>query len=203
MPALDGGDGRSVHREVDNPNHDYKCEHGDPEDQRAPTLLRRQTFDDGTGLQSPGTSRRATATRLAANISSWFRTNACATRTKCAAVVETALVLRDLLRANGLKPWPKVTGGKGLHVMAPLTESMSHDGARYYTRQVVQKLVDKLDSEPMGSLLCPEGRGIDDRCCLARISPKPLQLLVCYPRCRMSVTLSLEANLRCCVFVPP
>ena len=60
-----------------------------------------------------------------------------------AALVETALVLRDLLRADGLKPWPKVTGGKGLHVMASLIESMSHDGARYYAHHLMQKLVDK------------------------------------------------------------
>ena len=60
-----------------------------------------------------------------------------------AALVETALVLRDLLRADGLKPWPKVTGGKGLHVMASLTELMSHDKARYYAHHLVQKLVDK------------------------------------------------------------
>jgi bifunctional non-homologous end joining protein LigD len=36
-------------------------------------------------------------------------------------VIETALKLRDLLGAEGLDTWPKVTGGKGIHVMAPLS----------------------------------------------------------------------------------
>jgi bifunctional non-homologous end joining protein LigD len=41
------------------------------------------------------------------------------------------------------EPWPKVTGGKGLHLMAPLEHPMLHDQARQYTRSLVQKLVDK------------------------------------------------------------
>jgi bifunctional non-homologous end joining protein LigD len=53
------------------------------------------------------------------------------------------LTLRDLLHAEGLKPWPKVTGGKGLHLMAPLGQPIPHDGARRYARRLVQTLVDK------------------------------------------------------------
>jgi bifunctional non-homologous end joining protein LigD len=34
-------------------------------------------------------------------------------------VIETALALRELIRSEGLNPWPKVTGGKGLHLMVP------------------------------------------------------------------------------------
>jgi bifunctional non-homologous end joining protein LigD len=60
-----------------------------------------------------------------------------------ASVVETALVLREALRAEGLEPWPKLTGGKGLHLMAPLQHPMLHDAARQYARSVVQKLVDE------------------------------------------------------------
>jgi bifunctional non-homologous end joining protein LigD len=58
-------------------------------------------------------------------------------------VVDTALTLRDLLHAEGVKPWPKVTGGKGLHLMAPIDRPMLHDAARQYARRLVQKLVDK------------------------------------------------------------
>jgi bifunctional non-homologous end joining protein LigD len=32
-------------------------------------------------------------------------------------VTETALNLREVLRAEGLDSWPKLTGGKGLHLM--------------------------------------------------------------------------------------
>jgi bifunctional non-homologous end joining protein LigD len=60
-----------------------------------------------------------------------------------ASVVQTALMLREVLRAEGLEPWPKVTGGKGLHLMAPLQRGMLHDDARQYTRSLVQKLVEK------------------------------------------------------------
>jgi bifunctional non-homologous end joining protein LigD len=58
-------------------------------------------------------------------------------------VVETALTLRDLLHVEGLKPWPKATGGKGLHLMAPLERPMLHAAARQYARRLVQKLLDK------------------------------------------------------------
>jgi bifunctional non-homologous end joining protein LigD len=47
-------------------------------------------------------------------------------------VTETALSLRELLRTEGLATWPKMTGGKGLHIMAPLsTANASRSGARY------------------------------------------------------------------------
>jgi len=58
-------------------------------------------------------------------------------------VVDTALTFRDLLHAEGLKSWPKVTGGKGLHLMAPLDQPIPHDGARQYARRLVQTLMDK------------------------------------------------------------
>src|SRR5215204_2465124 len=33
-------------------------------------------------------------------------------------VIEAALRTRDLMMAEGLRPWPKLTGGKGIHLMA-------------------------------------------------------------------------------------
>jgi bifunctional non-homologous end joining protein LigD len=39
-------------------------------------------------------------------------------------VVETGLALRDLLASEGLESWPKVTGGKGLHLMVPIARSL-------------------------------------------------------------------------------
>lgn len=55
-------------------------------------------------------------------------------------VAETALRLRDLLEAEGLDSWPKLTGGKGLHVMAPLAKPMPHDAAHAYARRLAQRL---------------------------------------------------------------
>jgi len=55
-------------------------------------------------------------------------------------VVETALAMRDLMRAEGLESWPKLTGSKGVHLMAPLSSSMTHDAARVYARRIAQRL---------------------------------------------------------------
>ena len=36
--------------------------------------------------------------------------------------------------------WPKLTGGKGIHVMAPLVEPMTYDKAHRYSRSLVQRI---------------------------------------------------------------
>ena len=55
-------------------------------------------------------------------------------------VIETALRLRRMLEDEGLKPWPKLTGGEGLHLMAPLDATMDHDAARAYAKRMAQRL---------------------------------------------------------------
>jgi bifunctional non-homologous end joining protein LigD len=55
-------------------------------------------------------------------------------------VIETALAMRRLLEAEGLDSWPKTTGGKGLHVMAPLAKRMAHDAAHAYAKRLAQRL---------------------------------------------------------------
>jgi bifunctional non-homologous end joining protein LigD len=55
-------------------------------------------------------------------------------------VIETALRLRELLSTEGLEPWPKVTGGKGLHVMAPVERNMDWPAAKAYTRRVAEQV---------------------------------------------------------------
>jgi hypothetical protein len=57
-----------------------------------------------------------------------------------AGVVETALRMRDLMKAEGFKPWPKLTGGKGIHVMAPLEDPVPHDEAHLMARDLVSEL---------------------------------------------------------------
>jgi bifunctional non-homologous end joining protein LigD len=57
------------------------------------------------------------------------------------AVMMTALKLRGMLKRDGFDTWPKLTGGKGLHVMAPLGErDMTHDQARLFARRLVETL---------------------------------------------------------------
>jgi bifunctional non-homologous end joining protein LigD len=55
-------------------------------------------------------------------------------------VVETVLKLRTMLKDEGLEPWPKLTGGKGLHLMAPLDRTIDHDQGRAYAKRIAQRL---------------------------------------------------------------
>src|SRR5205823_9679209 len=53
-------------------------------------------------------------------------------------VIETALRMRELLEGEGFKPWPQLTGGKGLHLMTPLPQTLTHDAAHNYARRLAQ-----------------------------------------------------------------
>lgn len=52
------------------------------------------------------------------------------------AVADTALELRALMKREGFETWPKLTGGKGVHLMAPLDEPMLHDQAHGVARSL-------------------------------------------------------------------
>ncbi|MEY9199290.1 bifunctional non-homologous end joining protein LigD [Sinorhizobium fredii] len=54
-------------------------------------------------------------------------------------VVETALRLRDLLQTEGFKSWPKLTGGKGVHLMTPLARKMTHNAVHAYAKRLAQQ----------------------------------------------------------------
>ena len=47
----------------------------------------------------------------------------------------------------GLKPWPKVTSGKGYHVTAPLPERMTHDQAHQFAHEVARQIAGKKSIE--------------------------------------------------------
>lgn len=55
-------------------------------------------------------------------------------------VSDTALAFRDLLAHEGLESWPKLTGGKGVHVMVPLASGMSHEAAHRLSRGLAQQI---------------------------------------------------------------
>ena len=55
-------------------------------------------------------------------------------------VVDTALTLRRMLEDEGLRPWPKLTGGKGMHLMAPIPPSLTHDQAREVCHALARRL---------------------------------------------------------------
>ncbi|MGE0119154.1 MAG: DNA ligase D [Dongiaceae bacterium] len=54
-------------------------------------------------------------------------------------VVETALRMRDLLKAESLDSWPKLTG-TGVHVMVPVEPDLDWDEAHAYSRRIAETL---------------------------------------------------------------
>lgn len=55
-------------------------------------------------------------------------------------VIETAFKMREALAAEGLKSWPKTTGGKGLHVVAPLPEKLTHNAAHAFAKRMAERI---------------------------------------------------------------
>jgi bifunctional non-homologous end joining protein LigD len=52
-----------------------------------------------------------------------------------------ALRLRDMLKQKEHRDsWPKLTGGKGVHVMVPMERGMTHDQAHAYCRAIAKRL---------------------------------------------------------------
>jgi bifunctional non-homologous end joining protein LigD len=56
------------------------------------------------------------------------------------AVVEASLRMREVLKHDGFDSWPKLTGGKGIHLMAPLDHPLAHDEAHRIARRLVSEL---------------------------------------------------------------
>lgn len=56
-------------------------------------------------------------------------------------VIETTV--RDLSEEVDLESWPKITGSKGIHLMAPLENRISHEAARKVARATAQRLVNE------------------------------------------------------------
>lgn len=55
-------------------------------------------------------------------------------------VQEAATLVRGLLQESGLKTWLKTSGGKGLHVVVPLTPRDDWDTVKAFAQAVVQHL---------------------------------------------------------------
>src|SRR5690606_5181240 len=56
------------------------------------------------------------------------------------AVVETALALREILTAVGLEAFARTTGGKGLHVVVPITRRSTWPEVKEFARSVADRL---------------------------------------------------------------
>lgn len=55
-------------------------------------------------------------------------------------VQEAALLVQTLLNELGLQAWPKTSGGKGLHVVVPLTPRLDYDAVKAFSKTFVRHL---------------------------------------------------------------
>jgi bifunctional non-homologous end joining protein LigD len=55
-------------------------------------------------------------------------------------VLETAFHLKDLIETHDMECWPKLSGGKGVHLMVPLARRMKHDAAHELSRRIADEL---------------------------------------------------------------
>ena len=55
-------------------------------------------------------------------------------------VTETALKLRDVFKAEGISSWPKLSGSKGIHVMAPVAPDLDWESARAYCKSLAERV---------------------------------------------------------------
>jgi bifunctional non-homologous end joining protein LigD len=56
-------------------------------------------------------------------------------------VVEAAFAMKDTLAKIGLESFAKTTGGKGLHVVVPITPRLAWEDAKAFTKAVAESLV--------------------------------------------------------------
>jgi bifunctional non-homologous end joining protein LigD len=72
--------------------------------------------------------------------------------------VDAARVLRELLDDDGLRGYPKTTGGKGLHVLVPLRRGARHAAVLAYATSVAERMVEKAPALATSSF-AKSGRG--------------------------------------------
>jgi bifunctional non-homologous end joining protein LigD len=60
-------------------------------------------------------------------------------------VAQTAIAMRAMLKQEGFDPWAKGTGGKGLHVMAPIKPVRTHDEVAAIAKRLASQFA-KADS---------------------------------------------------------
>jgi bifunctional non-homologous end joining protein LigD len=56
-------------------------------------------------------------------------------------VTEAAIEMRETLLGIGLKSFPKTTGGKGLHVVAPIAPKLDWDAIREFSKWIAERFV--------------------------------------------------------------
>ena len=80
-----------------------------------------------------------------------------------ARVIEGARLMHDLLEGLGLRSFVKTTGGKGLHVVAPLLPTRPWDEVKAFTKAVAETLATIRSRELHHHHVAQEARGQDLR----------------------------------------
>ncbi len=78
--------------------------------------------------------------------------------------LEIALVMRDMLDGIGLKSFPKVSGGKGLHFFVPLNTDVDYEQTKYFARMVARTIERHYPDRVVGNMARPlrEGKVLID-----------------------------------------
>jgi bifunctional non-homologous end joining protein LigD len=66
---------------------------------------------------------------------------------QCEALIDTALRMRELMEGEGFVSWPKLTGGKGIHPMAPLEYPVPHNEAHRLTRRLIATIAGRFPDD--------------------------------------------------------
>ncbi|HEU4654846.1 MAG TPA: DNA ligase D [Steroidobacteraceae bacterium] len=74
-------------------------------------------------------------------------------------VLETAYRLKDILGAHDLESWPKLSGGKGVHVMVPMQKRIKHDAAHELSKRIAGELARTQSERYTTSATLSERRG--------------------------------------------
>jgi bifunctional non-homologous end joining protein LigD len=76
-----------------------------------------------------------------------------------AAVIEAALLMRERLLNLGLESFVKTTGGKGLHIVVPLTPEADWDAVKAFSRAVAQSIVRESPGEYIATMSKAKRKG--------------------------------------------
>jgi DNA primase len=87
------------------------------------------------------------------------------------AVTKTALVLRDILAADGLESWPNLTGASSLQVMVSLFSPVTYDLAQRYSAEVARRVIEK-DPASDGQLFIHTEANFRTRTSIGTYSPR-------------------------------
>lgn len=74
-------------------------------------------------------------------------------------IVEASYLMRDRLESLGLRSFVKTTGGKGLHVVVPLTPRVEWDGVKEFSKALAESIVKEAPREYIATMSKAKRKG--------------------------------------------